>query len=203
MNINSDNGIDVSKEYAIKMAEVEAGLTALLNFIGDDPEREGLKDTPKRVRRAFMEFARGLQEPMPEMTIFNNEQDGIEYDELIVVKDIELISLCEHHLLPFIGVAHIGYLPDKILMGLSKAARVADWCARRPQVQERLTRQILDILVERLQPIAAAVVIEAKHMCMSCRGVKKSSSLTSTAALHGKIKHDPAMRSEFYKLIGM
>jgi len=177
----------------------ERAVRDLLVAIGEDPERDGLKDTPGRVARAYAEMFRGLHMTPDEVlaTTFD-----LGHDEMVLVKDIELYSTCEHHLVPFHGVAHIGYIPNANgrITGLSKLARLVDVFAKRPQVQERLTTQIADSLVRILEPRGAIVVLEAEHLCMSMRGVRKPGAKTTTSAVRGSL-HDPATRAEAMALI--
>jgi GTP cyclohydrolase I len=184
---------------AFDSARVEAAVRELLIGIGEDPDREGLRDTPARVARAYQEAFAGLEADPGDVlgTRFN-----IEHRDMILVKDIELWSYCEHHLVPFYGSAHIGYIPgaSKQIVGLSKLARLVDVYAKRPQVQERLTTQIADALVEHLQPAGVIVVIEAEHLCMSMRGVHKPGARTVTSAGRGSL-HTPATRAEAMSLI--
>jgi GTP cyclohydrolase I len=170
-----------------------------LAAIGEDPGREGLLDTPARVARAYEEMFRGLaQDPAQALTTTFE----LGHDELILVKDIELASMCEHHLVPFYGYAHVGYIPgdDGRITGLSKLARLVDVFAKRPQVQERLTTQVADSLVDLLKPTGVIVVVEAEHLCMTMRGVRKPGSKTVTSAVRGQLR-DPATRSEAMSLI--
>lgn len=171
----------------------------LLLAIGEDPERDGLTDTPARVARAFAEVTGGLRQ-RPE-DVMTTEFDAI-YDEMVLVRDIEVYSLCEHHLVPFHGVAHVGYIPNEggRITGLSKLARLVDVFAKRPQVQERLTTQIADSLVEFLEPQGAIVVIDCEHLCMAMRGVKKPGARTITSAVRGQLR-DPTSRAEAMALI--
>ena len=177
----------------------ERAVRDLLVAIGEDPERDGLMDTPARVARAYAEMFRGLRMTPDEVlaTTFD-----LGHDEMVLVKDIELYSTCEHHLVPFHGVAHIGYIPNENgrITGLSKLARLVDVFAKRPQVQERLTTQIADSLVRILEPRGAIVVLEAEHLCMSMRGVRKPGAKTMTSAVRGSL-HDPATRAEAMALI--
>ena len=177
----------------------ERAVRDLLVAIGEDPERDGLKDTPARVARAYAEMFAGLRQT-PEEVLATTFDLG--HDELVLVKDIELYSTCEHHLVPFHGVAHIGYIPNENgrITGLSKLARLVDVFAKRPQVQERLTTQIADSLVRILEPRGAIVVLEAEHLCMSMRGVRKPGAKTTTSAVRGSL-HDPATRAEAMALI--
>lgn len=169
----------------------------LLSYICEDPRREGLRETPARVLRSLREMTSGYQEdPELLMKVF---EDGA-CDELVVVKDIDVVSLCEHHLLPFTGVAHVGYLPAGRIIGLSKIARIVDIYARRLQVQERLTVQVTSALMKWLQPRGAACVIEAKHSCLSCRGAKKQNAVMVTSSLEGVFK-EAELRAEFLSLI--
>lgn len=181
-------------------ARIEAAVRELLLGIGEDPDRQGLKHTPERVARAFAEQFAGLYiDPTNVLeTVFD---EG--HEEMVIVKDIELYSTCEHHLVPFHGVAHVGYVPneDGQVTGLSKLARVVDMYARRPQVQERLTSQVADALVARLQPRGVIVVIEAEHLCMSMRGVRKPGSKTVTSAVRGMLESCPSTRAEAMSLI--
>jgi len=178
---------------------VEAAVRELLIGIGEDPDREGLRDTPARVARAYKEAFSGLSADPAEVlgTRFN-----IDHRDMVLVKDIELWSYCEHHLVPFSGLAHVGYIPgsNKQIVGLSKLARLVDVYAKRPQVQERLTTQIADALMEYLEPAGAIVVIEAEHLCMSMRGVHKPGSRTVTSAVRG-VLHHPTTRAEAMSLI--
>ena len=171
----------------------------LLTLVGEDPDREGLKDTPRRVVHSYRKlFAGYSKKPEEILTVFENEG----YDEMIIVKDIEMYSTCEHHLLPFYGKAHIGYIPDKKIIGLSKLPRLVEIFSRRMQNQERLTSQIARTLQKLLEPKGVGVVVEAKHLCMMARGVEKQNSVISTSALTGLFKKDINTRSEFLRLIG-
>ncbi|NMM17855.1 MAG: GTP cyclohydrolase I FolE [Cellulomonas sp.] len=178
---------------------VEAAVRELLFGVGEDPDREGLRDTPARVARAFAETFAGLRQG-PEDVLTTTFDLG--HDEMILVKDIELYSTCEHHLVPFHGVAHVGYIPgeDGRITGLSKLARLVDVFAKRPQVQERLTSQVADALVDHLRPRGVIVVIECEHLCMSMRGVHKPGSRTLTSAVRGQMR-DPATRAEAMALV--
>lgn len=175
----------------------ERAVKELLIAIGEDPEREGLKDTPARVARAFKENFAGLWQSPNEVltTTFD-----IGHEELVIIRDIEVFSHCEHHLTPFHGVAHVGYIPSGKITGLSKVARLVDLFARRPQVQERLTSQIADAMVEILDAAGVIVIIECEHLCMSMRGVRKSEARTVTSAVRG-ILRDAATRAEAISLI--
>jgi GTP cyclohydrolase I len=181
------------------VARAEAAVRELLLAIGEDPDREGLRDTPARVARAYAEMTAGLR-LRPEDVLSTTFDLG--HDEMVMVRDIELWSMCEHHLVPFTGVAHVGYIPAETgkITGLSKLARLVDVYARRPQVQERLTTQIADALVEILDARGAIVVIEAEHLCMTMRGVRKAGARTITSAVRG-LMHNPATRAEAMALI--
>jgi GTP cyclohydrolase IA len=170
----------------------------ILERLGEDPTREGLEKTPLRVAKAMQFVTQGYQ--MDAHAIVRGAMFNEAASEMVLVKDIELYSLCEHHMLPFFGKAHVAYIPNGRIVGLSKVARVVDVFARRLQVQERLTHQILDCLQETLDPLGVAVVIEARHLCMMMRGVQKQNSTTTTSAFTGQFK-DPATRSEFISLI--
>ncbi|MGH1563850.1 GTP cyclohydrolase I FolE [Mumia sp. DW29H23] len=177
----------------------EAAVRELLSAIGEDPDRDGLRDTPSRVARAYKEIFAGMRRDPAEVLSRTFEVD---HDEMILVKDIELWSMCEHHLVPFTGVAHVGYIPaaDGRVVGLSKLARLVDVYARRPQVQERLTTQIADALTETLNPAGVIVQIEAEHLCMTMRGVRKPGAKTITSAVRGQLRN-PATRAEAMSLI--
>lgn len=177
----------------------ERAVRELLIAIGEDPDREGLKETPARVARSYAEMTGGLgQDPADVLTTTFD----IGHDEMVLVKDIEVWSLCEHHLVPFTGVAHVGYIPsaDGQITGLSKLARLVDLFAKRPQVQERLTTQVAESLVELLKPRGVIVVIECEHLCMTMRGVRKPGAKTITSAVRGQLR-DPVTRAEAMSLI--
>ncbi|WP_405937457.1 GTP cyclohydrolase I FolE [Streptomyces sp. NBC_00726] len=177
----------------------EAAVRELLLAVGEDPDREGLRETPARVARAYKEIFAGLYQ-QPEDVLTTTFDLG--HDEMVLVKDIEVFSTCEHHLVPFRGVAHVGYIPATSgkITGLSKLARLVDVYARRPQVQERLTTQIAESLMEILEPRGVIVVIECEHMCMSMRGIRKPGAKTLTSAVRGQLR-DPATRAEAMSLI--
>jgi GTP cyclohydrolase I len=170
-----------------------------LGLLGEDPEREGLLKTPERIAKAMQFITQGYQQDAT--AILNSAKFHEDVSEMIIVKDIELYSMCEHHLLPFYGKAHVAYIPNGWITGLSKIARVVDVFSRRLQVQERLTTQILDAIKDTLQPLGVAVVIEASHLCMMMRGVSKQNSVTTTSAFFGEFEKNTT-RSEFMKLIG-
>ncbi len=173
--------------------------TEILRLLGEDPEREGLLKTPERVAKAWAYLTKGYGEDPTEIlrsAIFREE-----YKQMVLVKDIEIFSVCEHHMLPFVGKAHVAYIPNGYITGLSKIARVVECFARRLQVQERLTLQIRDSIQEALNPVGVAVVIEASHMCMQMRGIEKQGSATTTSAFTGIFLSDPRTREEFMSLI--
>ncbi len=183
----------------IDQERIAAAVREILLAIGEDPDREGLRRTPERVARAYAEIFAGL-ELLPEQVLSTTFDLG--HDEMVLVRDIEVFSMCEHHLVPFHGVAHIGYVPsrDGRITGLSKLARLVEVYARRPQVQERMTTQIADALVERLQARGVIVVLECEHLCMSMRGVRKPGARTITSAVRGQLR-DPATRAEAMSLV--
>ena len=180
---------------------IERAVREILEAVGEDPSREGLLETPGRVARMYEEIFSGLEsDPLEHLKIFN---EGGRHDELVLVKDIPLYSVCEHHLLPFIGRAHIAYIPKNgRIIGLSKFARIVDCFARRPQVQERLTGQIADFLYENLDPLGVAVFIQAEHLCMTMRGARAAGSMTQTSALRGCMRSDAKTRAEVMALLG-
>ena len=180
----------------INLVAAEHAVRDLLVALGRDPNAEHLRDTPRRVAGAFAE----LLTPAPfELTTFANDEA---YDELVLARDIPFQSLCEHHLLPFSGVAHVGYVPAERILGLSKLARVVELFARDLQVQERLTIQVAGWLQEHLEPKGVGVILEADHLCMSLRGVRATGARTVTSAVHGLLRHDPRSRQEFFALTG-
>jgi len=183
----------------INQKKIEKAVKEILIAIGEDPNREGIKDTPKRVARMYAELFSGLhKDPAKEITIFKQE----EHEEMVMVKDIPFYSICEHHLIPFIGKAHVVYIPKKgRVTGLSKLVRVVEGYAQRPQVQEKLTSQIADTLMERLNPHGVLVIIEAEHLCMSMRGVRKPGSMTITSAVRGVFRKNATTRAEALSLI--
>jgi len=178
--------------------ELKNHYSNILKGLGENTEREGIAKTPERVAKAMQYLTQGYQ--MDAKTILNSAKFREDYNEMVIVKDIEIYSLCEHHMLPFYGKAHVAYIPNGYITGLSKIARVVDCFARRLQVQERLTRKILEAIDETLDPLGVAVVIEAKHLCMMMRGVSKQNSTTTTSAFRGQFEKDET-RSEFLRLI--
>ncbi|CAB4579336.1 unannotated protein [freshwater metagenome] len=188
---------DGRAKHPYDQARAEKAVKELLLALGEDPDRDGLRETPSRVARALAENFAGLWQS-PEDVLTTSFDIG--HEELVIVKDIDVFSHCEHHLTPFHGVAHVGYIPSGRITGLSKIARLVDMFARRPQVQERMTSQIADALVEILQPAGVIVIIECEHLCMSMRGVRKTEARTITSAVRGKLR-DPATRAEAISLI--
>jgi GTP cyclohydrolase I len=182
----------------VDLPRIERAVREILLAVGEDPDREGLLKTPNRVARSYAQLMAGLREdPRVHLGTVFTEQ----YDEVVLLRDIEFNSVCEHHLLPFMGRAHVAYLPGGKVVGLSKLARLVDGFARRPQVQERLTTQIADALMEELNPVGAACVIEATHTCMTIRGVKKPGSVMVTSALRGIFKDNASSRAEILSLM--
>ncbi len=178
--------------------KIREGVRLILEGVGEDPLREGLLNTPDRVARMYAEIFSGMHQPNSGVldTVFHEN-----YDEIVLLKDIEFYSVCEHHLMPFTGKAHVAYLPGGKIVGLSKLARAVEHFARRPQVQERLTAQIADLISQTLEPKGVAVVLEASHTCMTMRGVKKPGSLMTTSAMRGVIRENLATRNEVLGLI--
>jgi GTP cyclohydrolase I len=188
----------VDSVHEFDREKIREGVKLILEGVGEDPGREGLINTPDRVARMYEELFSGMSESSSEVldTVFHED-----YDEVVLLKDIEFSSVCEHHLMPFTGKAHVAYLPDGKIVGLSKLARAVEHFARRPQVQERLTAQIADLISKTLEPKGVAVVLEATHTCMTMRGVKKPGSVMTTSAMRGLIRENLATRNEVLGLI--
>ena len=185
-------------DFAVDLPRIEAAVREILTAVGEDPDRNGLLETPARVARMYQELFAGLHlNPARHLEKVFEET----YDELVLVKDISFNSCCEHHLLPFMGVAHVGYVPKSGVVGLSKLARVVEEVSRRPQVQERMTHTIADLINERLEPKGVIVVVEAEHSCMTIRGIRKPGSTTVTSAVRGLLKTNPSTRAEALSLI--
>lgn len=191
--------IDQYDEQCVK--ELAAHYKEILRLLGEDPSREGLLKTPERVAKAMLYFTHGMDLNPEE--ILRSAMFTEDYKQMVVVKDIEIYSLCEHHMVPFVGKAHVAYIPNGKVVGLSKIPRVVDAYARRLQIQERLTSQIKDCIQSTLNPLGVAVVIEAQHLCMSMRGVQKQNSVTTTSDFTGAFLKDPRTREEFTRLIGV
>ena len=182
----------------VEMANFSEAIKQLIKLCGDDPERDGLQDTPFRVLKAFLESTEGYRED-PKLHL--EKTFDIQHKGLILIKDIEFYSLCEHHFSPFFGVAHVGYIPKEKITGLSKVGRLVEGYAKRFQVQERLTTQIAQAIEEVLDPEGTIVMVEAKHMCMCSRGIKKANAVTTTSSIRGIYENRPDLRAEFYSLI--
>jgi GTP cyclohydrolase I len=179
----------------IDISEVQSAVQRILQAIGEDPGRDGLKRTPERIARMYAELLSGYQ--MDPVMVVNDALFEVKYDEMVIVRDIEFYSLCEHHMLPFMGRVHVAYIPDGKVLGLSKIPRIVELYARRLQVQERMTRQIADFIRDLLHPQGVAVVVEALHLCMSMRGVQKHNARLTTSAMHGAFRANLATRQEF------
>ncbi len=189
---------DVCHDRTVDLEAIEDAVHAILRAVGEDPDRPGLVDTPRRVARMYKEMFAGLHsDPARHLKVTFPET----YDEMVLVRDITFHSMCEHHLLPFNGVAHVAYIPNGRVTGLSKLARVVDEVARRPQVQERMTQQVADLIEQQLQTSGVAVIVKAEHSCMSIRGIRKPGSLTVTSALRGIFKTNQSSRAEVMALI--
>ena len=194
---------NLKKIKSVKISEnqAEEAVKTLIRWAGDNPEREGLKETPKRVVRSYKDFFSGYNlDPREILSKKFKEVDG--YDEIIILKDIRLESHCEHHMVPFIGTAHVGYLPKKKIVGLSKLARLVEAFAKRLQIQEKLTAQIANAIDEVLQPKGVGVIIEASHLCVATRGIHKPDSKMVTSRMLGSFRNDQATRKEFLDLVG-
>lgn len=187
-------------EPTVDLAAIKAAVRTILRAVGEDPDRDGLLETPRRVAKMYAEMFSGLQQdPGRHLEVTFEES----YDEIVLVRDIPFSSMCEHHLLPFRGVAHVAYIPNGRVTGLSKLARVVEEVSRRPQVQERMTQTVADLIEDRLGSRAVGVIIKAEHSCMSIRGIRKTGSLTVTSTMRGSFRSDPASRAELMSLINM
>jgi len=195
-----EEDMDEGMVTRVDMDAARESVLRLIKAVGEDPEREGLKKTPERVARMYAELLSGYS--MDPEKLVNGALFNIDYDEMVIVRDIEFYSLCEHHMLPFIGRAHVAYLPAGRVVGLSKIPRIVDMFARRLQVQERMTRQIADYISALVKPQGVAVVVEAMHMCSMMRGVKKHDARMTTSAMHGSFRANLATRQEFLDHIG-
>jgi GTP cyclohydrolase I len=192
------DGAPIANGQAVDQGRIERAVREILLAVGEDPEREGLRDTPARVARMYSEMFAGLRTDPREPLRKTFSQ---KYEEMVVVKDIDFQSMCEHHLLPFSGKAHIAYLPNGKIVGLSKLARVVEAVSRRPQVQERMTEELADLIEDELDARGVAVILEASHSCMTIRGVRKSSSICTTSAMRGGFRANPSTRSELMGLV--
>ncbi len=180
------------------MAQIRKAVRQIIVAVGEDPEREGLLDTPRRVAEMYAEVFGGLRQDPAEVLRVGFE---VGHQEMVLVRDIPFYSMCEHHFLPFHGVAHVGYIPNGRVVGLSKLARALEILARRPQLQERLTSQLADVIMSTLEPAGVAIVVKAEHLCMTMRGIRKPGSLTVTSAMRGVFQRGAATRAEFMSLI--
>ncbi len=192
---------DEEKKAPLQSDDFAELVTQMLEQLGENPQREGLAQTPTRVAQAWRFLTHGYDQSVEEL--LNGALFSVEYDEMVIVRDIELYSLCEHHLLPFFGKCHVAYLPSDRVIGLSKIPRIVDMFARRLQVQERLTQQIAQTITEWIRPRGVGVVIEAKHLCMMMRGVEKQNSSMITSAMLGTFREDQRSRTEFLDLVGI
>jgi GTP cyclohydrolase I len=188
-----ENSVEVAKESVADL------MRKVITLVGEDPNREGLRKTPERFEKALKFLTSGYHQNLD--TVLNGATFSVHYDEMVVVKDIEFFSLCEHHLLPFFGKAHVAYLPSKKVIGLSKIARLVNMFARRLQIQERMTSQIAEAIQEKLSPEGVGVIIEARHLCMQMRGVEKQHGQAVTSAMLGSFRHDKQTRQEFLSLV--
>jgi GTP cyclohydrolase I len=187
-------------ESAVDLSAIKGAVRTILKAVGEDPDRDGLLETPRRVAKMYAEMFSGLQQdPGRHLEVTFEES----YDEIVLVRDIPFTSMCEHHLLPFRGVAHVAYIPNGRVTGLSKLARVVEEVSRRPQVQERMTQTVADLIEDRLGSRAVGVIIKAEHSCMSIRGIRKTGSLTVTSTMRGAFRSDPVSRAELMSLINM
>jgi GTP cyclohydrolase I len=186
---------DLVANSKIKITEIQEAIRRILEAVGEEPDRPGLKRTPERIARMYVELFSGYQ--MDPAQVVNDAIFEVKYDEMVLIRDIEFYSLCEHHMLPFMGRVHVAYIPDGKVLGLSKIPRIVDLYARRLQVQERMTRQIADFIRDLLHPQGVAVVVEALHLCMSMRGVEKHNARLTTSAMHGAFRANLATRQEF------
>ncbi len=192
----ADNGTRETTQ--VDQPRIQRAVREILAAIGEDPDRDGLQETPARVARMYAELFGGLHSD-PARHLKKTFQET--YDELVLIRDISFNSMCEHHLLPFIGTAHVGYIPRGSVVGISKLARIVEEVSRRPQVQERMTQQVADLLVQELNPKGVIVVIEAEHSCMTIRGIRKPGALTITSAVHGLFRKNESSRAEAMALI--
>lgn len=194
-----EDGLDLIGEKAVDDPRMEERLRDIIEMLGEDPKRQGLERTPRRVARSLRFLTSGYQQDLDE--VLNGALFDVTYDEMVIVRDIEIFSLCEHHLLPFFGRCHVAYIPNKKVIGLSKIPRVVDVFARRLQIQERLTQQIAETLMEKINPRGIGVIIEARHLCMIMRGVEKQNSVAITSHMLGVFREEQRTRDEFLTLV--
>lgn len=194
-----EDGLDLIGEKAVDDPRMEERLREIIEMLGEDPRRQGLERTPRRVARSLRFLTSGYQQDLDE--VLNGAMFDVTYDEMVIVRDIEIFSLCEHHLLPFFGRCHVAYIPNKKVIGLSKIPRVVDVFARRLQIQERLTQQIAETLMEKINPRGIGVIIEARHLCMIMRGVEKQNSVAVTSHMLGVFREEQRTRDEFLTLV--
>ncbi|HEV2500278.1 MAG TPA: GTP cyclohydrolase I FolE [Terriglobia bacterium] len=194
-----EDGLDLIGEKAVDDPRMEERLREIIEMLGEDPRRQGLEQTPRRVARSLRFLTSGYQQDLDE--VLNGAMFDVTYDEMVIVRDIEIFSLCEHHLLPFFGRCHVAYIPNKKVIGLSKIPRVVDVFARRLQIQERLTQQIAETLMEKISPRGIGVIIEARHLCMIMRGVEKQNSVAVTSHMLGVFREEQRTRDEFLTLV--
>lgn len=194
-----EDGLDLMGEKAVDDPRMEERLREILEMLGEDPTRQGLERTPRRVARSLRFLTSGYQQDLDE--VLNGALFDVTYDEMVIVRDIEIFSLCEHHLLPFFGRCHVAYIPNKKVIGLSKIPRVVDVFARRLQIQERLTQQIAETIMEKINPRGIGVIIEARHLCMIMRGVEKQNSVAVTSHMLGVFREEQRTRDEFLTLV--
>ncbi|HEV2418910.1 MAG TPA: GTP cyclohydrolase I FolE [Terriglobia bacterium] len=194
-----EDGLDLIGEKVVDDPRMEGRLREIIEMLGEDPRRQGLERTPRRVARSLRFLTSGYQQDLDE--VLNDAMFDVTYDEMVIVRDIEIFSLCEHHLLPFFGRCHVAYIPNKKVIGLSKIPRLVDVFARRLQIQERLTQQIAETLMEKISPRGIGVIIEARHLCMIMRGVEKQNSVAVTSHMLGVFREEQRTRDEFLTLV--
>ncbi|CAJ0939700.1 unnamed protein product, partial [Mesorhabditis belari] len=199
VSMSSNHQVETVEESVTPLKQMTACYKQIIAHVGEDVNRQGLLKTPERAAKAMLDFTKGYEQNLDQL--LNEAIFDEDHDEVVIVKDIDMFSLCEHHLVPFMGKVHIAYLPNKRVLGLSKLARVVDMFSRRLQVQERMTKQIATAITEAVQPHGVAVVIEATHMCMVMRGVQKANAMTTTSCMLGEFRENPKTRDEFLALI--
>ena len=199
IDFDDNTTVELAAQSKMDKAEIQSAVKKILQAVGENPDRDGLKRTPERIARMYAELLSGYQ--MDPVAVVNDALFEVKYDEMVLVRYIEFYSLCEHHMLPFMGRVHVAYIPDGKVLGISKIPRIVDLYARRLQVQERMTRQIADFIRDLLHPQGVAVVVEALHLCMSMRGVQKHNASLTTSAMHGAFRANLATRNEFLENI--